>query len=69
MYLNQKLQVLNYLEKNKTITSRESFFKLDITDLQHAIMLLRKEGYVISDKWITSPNTRKRYKEYRLEVD
>ena len=43
--------------------------ELDIMDLQHAIMLLRKEGYPISDKWITNPNTRKKYKEYRLEVD
>lgn len=42
--------------------------ELDILDLQHAIMLLRKDGYRISDKWITSPN-KKHYKEYRLEVE
>lgn len=63
------MQVLEYLEKNKTITTRESYFKLDITDLQHAIMLLRKDGYKITDKWITNPNTKKHYKEYRLEVE
>lgn len=62
------MQVLKYLEQNKTITSRECFLKLDITDLQHAIMLLRKEGYPISDKWVQNPNTKKKYKVYRLEV-
>lgn len=41
--------------------------KLDIMDLQHAIMVLRKEGYSITDKWITNPRSRKKYKEYRLE--
>ena len=43
--------------------------ELDIMDLQHAIMLLRKEGYPISDTWKTNPNTKKKYKEYRLEVE
>ena len=68
MYQTQKLIVLNYLEKNKTITSRECFLKLDITDLQHAIMLLRKEGYPITDKWEINHKTKKKYKIYRLEV-
>ena len=63
------MQVLNYLEQNKTITSRECFLKLDITDLQHAIMVLRKEGYPITDKWEKNPNTKKKYKVYRLEVE
>ena len=45
--------------------------KLQIVDLQHAIYELRKEGYLISDKWITKTNKhgkRIKYKEYRLEV-
>lgn len=41
--------------------------ELDIMDLQHAIMVLRKEGYSITDTWKTNPTTRKKYKEYRLE--
>lgn len=68
MYQTQTMQVLKYLEKRKKITSRECFLKLDITDLQHAIMLLRKDGYKITDKWVTNPKTKKHYKEYRLEV-
>lgn len=67
MYETQTLKVLKYLEKNQKITSRDCFIDLDIMDLQHAIMVLRKEGYPIVDKWITNPITRKRYKEYRLE--
>lgn len=40
--------------------------ELDIMDLQHAIMVLKREGYNIVDKWKTNPNTKKRYKEYKL---
>lgn len=71
MYQTQKLRVLDYLEKNKTINSYECFIKLQIVDLQKAIQLLRNEGYKITDKWITKINKmgkKIRYKEYRLEV-
>lgn len=68
MYQSQKTRVLNYLEKNQTISSMECFLKLNITDLQHAIMELRKEGYVITDKWMQKKNSRGQYKVYRLEV-
>ena len=69
MYESQKLDVLNYLEKNKTINSFECYMKLQIVDLQHAIYELRKEGYLITDKWISTINKRckkVKYKEYRL---
>ena len=69
MYETQTLKVLKYLEQNKTITSRECFLKLDITDLQHAIMILRREGYPITDKWVKNPFTKKKYKVYTLEVE
>ena len=71
MYQTQKLRVLDYLEKNKTINSYECFIELQIVDLQKAIQLLRDEGYKITDKWITKINKmgkKIRYKEYRLEV-
>lgn len=68
MYKCQKLQVLEYLEKNKTITTFECFEKLQIVDLQKAIQLLRQEGYNISDKWLVNQDTGKRFKKYRLEV-
>lgn len=71
MYQSQKIKVLEFLEKNKTINSFECFIKLQIVDLQHAIYELRKEGYLISDKWVLKTNKegkRIKYKEYRLEV-
>jgi hypothetical protein len=68
--VNQKERVLRYLRKNKTINSFECFIKLQIVDLQHAIYELRKEGYLISDKWITKNNGNKiKYKEYKLESE
>lgn len=69
MYESQKLDVLNYLEKNKTINSFECYMKLQIVDLQHAIYELRKEDYLITDKWISTINKcgkKVKYKEYRL---
>lgn len=69
MYQTQKLEVLKFLEKNKTINSFQCYLKLQIVDLQHAIYELRKEGYSISDKWIVKTNKKGRkvkYKEYRL---
>lgn len=68
--MTQKARILEFLEKNKTITTLESVLKLGITDPQHYIMELRNEGYLITDKWINGTNRvgRKiRYKEYRLE--
>ena len=68
MYKSQKTLVLDYLEKNKTITTFECFEELQIVDLQKAIQLLRQEGYNITDKWLVNENTGKRFKRYRLEV-
>lgn len=69
MYESQKLAVLDYLETHKIINSFDCFIKLQIVDLQHAIYELRKEGYLITDKWITKTNSKGRkikYKEYKL---
>lgn len=63
---SQKARVLRYLLDFKTITSLECVYKLSIVDLQHSIMELRKEGYNITDEWISNGNAR--YKRYKLEV-
>ena len=71
MYETQTSQVLKFLERNKTINSFQCFMELQIVDLQHAIYELRKEGYLITDKWVLKTNKlgkRIKYKEYRLEV-
>ena len=64
---NQKERVLEYLKNHKTITTFESFEKLQILDLQRAIYLLRNEGHTITDVWKKNGKSNKRYKEYRLE--
>lgn len=67
----QKMIILEHLEKHKTITTLESQTKLGILDPQHYIMELRKEGYVISDKWVKTTNRygrKVKYKEYRLNT-
>lgn len=69
-YQSQKLEVLDYLERNKKINSFECYMKLQIVDLQHAIYELRKEGYLIVDQWIKKTNSKGKkiqFKEYRLE--
>ena len=72
MYESQKNIVLAYLKEHYTINSFECYMELQIVDLQHAIYELRKEGYNITDKWITKKNNRGRiiqFKEYRLETE
>jgi len=66
----QKLTILEYLEKHKTITTLESVLKLGITDPQHYIMELRREGYNITDKWVVKTNLfgkKTKFKRYRME--
>ena len=70
--MNNKDRILEYLEKNETITTLESVMKLGITDPQHYIMLLRNEGYNITDEWIHGTNRvgqRVKFKKYRLEKE
>ena len=62
---SQKSRILQYLLDFKEITSLECVYRLQIVDLQHSIMELRKEGYNITDEWINNGDTR--YKRYRLE--
>ena len=65
MKKSQKERILDYLKINKTITSLECVYNLNIVDLQHSIMLLRKEGYKIKDTWVKSENAK--FKRYELE--
>ena len=67
-YRSQKEQILNYLETHEFINDYICFNELYITDLQHAIYELRKEGYLIGDTWIHTPN-KKKYKNYSLRKD
>lgn len=62
---SQKERVKEYLKQFKTITSLECVYRLNIVDLQHAIMELRKDGINITDEWVNNGDVR--FKRYRLE--
>ena len=65
MKTTQKQIILDYLIKHGNITTMEAMKKLDITDPQHSIMLLRRDGYQITDIWEKSKKGKK-YKRYFL---
>lgn len=70
MKKSQKDVVLEHLQKYGKISTMECFEKYRITDLQHAIMLLRKEDYNITDEWILPKDKTgysRKYKIYYLE--
>ncbi len=65
----QREVVLDHLIKFGNISTIECYDKYKITDLQHAIMELRKAGYLIIDKWEKPKNTNgysRKYKRYFL---
>lgn len=67
--MTQKEVILEHLIKNGNISTIECYEKYKITDLQHAIMLLRKDGYQITDKWEKPKNKNgysNKYKRYFL---
>lgn len=67
--ISQKDIVLNHLKRYGSISTMECYSKYRITDLQHAIYLLRKEDYVITDEWCKSKNElgwANKYKKYTL---
>lgn len=67
MKKTQKDIVLEHLENHKSINSLMCFLKYRITDLQHSIYELRKEGYNIKDKWKKGKGEyANKYKEYYL---
>ena len=67
MKRTQKDIVLEHLRTHKSINTLVCFLKYHITDLQHAIMLLRKEGYNIKGEWKKSTGEyANKYMEYYL---
>lgn len=65
----QKEVVLEHLIKYGNISTIECYSRYKITDLQHAIMELRKDKYVITDKWEKPKNKEgycNKYKRYFL---
>lgn len=50
--INQKTQILNYIEKHGSISSYEAYSKLGITQLGARIDDLQNDGYVFKREWI-----------------
>lgn len=72
MSKTQKDVVYEHLLKRGSISTLECFKKYNITDLQHAIYELRKDGLKITDRW-ERPKKKigwsRKYKRYFLERD
>ena len=67
--LSQKDIVLKHLKEHGSITQLDCYEIYVITDLAHAIHLLRKDGHNITDRWEKPKNSSgyaKRYKRYIL---
>ena len=63
--MSQKLQLLNYLKRNKTITKVEAFKKLGIWNSGGRICDLRNMGYKIETHMIESGNKKFALYEYK----
>lgn len=69
--LNQRQQILNYIEDFGSITSYQAYIDLGITQLATRIKELKGEGYSFTYEWITKKNRcgkPVRFKKYKLEV-
>ena len=68
--MTQKEVVYEHLVRKGSISTMECFKKYNITDLQHAVYELRKDGLKITDRW-EKPKRRigyaKKFKRYFLE--
>lgn len=65
-----KDRVFDYITKHGKITSLEAVNNIGTVRLSHYIYLLKKDGYVIKDKWVTSKNRygdKVSFKEYSIE--
>lgn len=69
--MNQREQVIRYIEEFGYITSYEAYIDLGITQLATRIKELKEQGYRFSYEWIKKKNRYNkpvRFKKYTLEV-
>lgn len=50
--INQKTQILDYIEKHGSISSYEAYARLGITQLGARIDDLQNDGYVFKREWV-----------------
>lgn len=65
---NQKMQVLEYIQKHGSISSYEAYARLGITQLGARIDNLKADGYVFEKEWVRKRKNgqRKDYIKYKL---
>ena len=64
-----KERILNYILQHGSITTLEAVLDLGCCDLQHYIMVLKRENYLIKSEWIKGINRygeKVAYKKYML---
>ena len=69
--MNQREQVLKYIEDFGSITSYQAYIDLGITQLATRIKELKEQGYQFNYEWISKKNRYDkpvRFKKYKLEV-
>ena len=67
--MNQRQQIIKYIEDFGHITSYEAYIDLGITQLATRIKELKEQGYVFNYTWVTKKNRYNkpvRFKEYKL---
>ena len=69
--MNQRNQILKYLEEFGSISDYEAVVDLGILQFGARLKELREQGYVFSSEWVKKKNRYNkpvRFKRYRLEV-
>jgi hypothetical protein len=68
--MNQREQILQYIEDFGAITSYQAYIDLGITQLATRVKELKEQGYTFSCEWISKKNRYGkpvRFKKYKLE--
>lgn len=68
--MNQREQILQYIEDFGAITSYQAYIDLGITQLATRVKELKEQGYTFSCEWIRKKNRYGkpvRFKKYKLE--
>lgn len=72
MKVNQRQRIIDYINKFGSITSKDAYDDLGITQLATRIKELKEQGYKFETKWESSKNRygeRVDFKRYYLEKE
>lgn len=72
MKVNQRQRIINYINQFGSITSKDAYDDLGITQLATRIKELKEQGYKFETKWESSKNRygeRVDFKRYYLEKE